>query len=565
MSANYIRGALKSSGSTIVLRNGGTYTLTLAAASLASANRVFTFPDVASDTVALVAATQTLTNKTLTAPALSGAVTLTGATTISGAALTVLDSEFTIQDQGSASKTINFQLSGLTSPRTWTFPNDGDTFVGLSMVQTLQNKTLTSCVISSTTTGTLTASSYDFIASSDPTTGFRFSTDGITVGAIRQLKLPNSAADTLVGAAATQDLTNKTVNKVTITAPATSATLTVADGKTLTANASITLTGTDATQLSLAGNLTTSGANALTLTTSGATNVTLPTTGTLATLGGAETFSGVKSFSAAPKLLDQTALRFYDSDSSHYVGLKAPATTTANLDWTLPSADGTTGQVLKTDGSGALGWVSALTNPATAAVTIDGSADEVQLTVQGNATQTSNILVVEKSDGTDLLQVTNTSGTNIRGTTTNDSAATGFVGEFLQQSRVQSAAQAITTATATNVTATALTLTAGDWDIFGAVAVEGTASTSFTGVAASISKTSATLSANDTIAVPTSGEVRARWTSAANVAGNASPIVVPLACRASISSTTTFYLVVTAIFTVSTATNYGSIWARRVR
>lgn len=43
--------------------------------------------------------------------------------------------------------------------------------------------------------------------------------------------------------------TATSVNKVTITAPATSATLTIADGKTLTANNSITFAGTDATTM----------------------------------------------------------------------------------------------------------------------------------------------------------------------------------------------------------------------------------------------------------------------------------------------------------------------------
>lgn len=43
--------------------------------------------------------------------------------------------------------------------------------------------------------------------------------------------------------------TATSVNKVAITAPATSATITIADGKTLTANKSITLTGTDSTTM----------------------------------------------------------------------------------------------------------------------------------------------------------------------------------------------------------------------------------------------------------------------------------------------------------------------------
>lgn len=47
--------------------------------------------------------------------------------------------------------------------------------------------------------------------------------------------------------------TATSVNKVTITAPASSATLTVADGKTFTVNNSVTLSGTDSTTLTLPG------------------------------------------------------------------------------------------------------------------------------------------------------------------------------------------------------------------------------------------------------------------------------------------------------------------------
>jgi hypothetical protein len=66
------------------------------------------------------------------------------------------------------------------------------------------------------------------------------------------------------------------INKVAITAPATSATLTLADGKTLTVNNTITFSGTDATTM------------------------TLPTTdATLARTDAAQTFTGTQTFGGA--------------------------------------------------------------------------------------------------------------------------------------------------------------------------------------------------------------------------------------------------------------------------
>ena len=55
----------------------------------------------------------------------------------------------------------------------------------------------------------------------------------------------------------------------------------------------------------------------------------------------------------------QRELRFKDSDSSNYVGFKSPATVSTNLVWTLPATDGTTGQVLSTNGSAVLSWATA--------------------------------------------------------------------------------------------------------------------------------------------------------------------------------------------------------------
>src|SRR3989338_4197383 len=57
-------------------------------------------------------------------------------------------------------------------------------------------------------------------------------------------------------------------------------------------------------------------------------------------------------------LAAQADLRLADSDSSNYLALQAPATVTSNVTWTLPSVDGTSGQILTTNGSGTLSWAS---------------------------------------------------------------------------------------------------------------------------------------------------------------------------------------------------------------
>ena len=57
-----------------------------------------------------------------------------------------------------------------------------------------------------------------------------------------------------------------TVNKVTLTAPATGSTLTIADGKTFTASNSITLAGTDAKTLTVSNSITLAGTDSTTMT-----------------------------------------------------------------------------------------------------------------------------------------------------------------------------------------------------------------------------------------------------------------------------------------------------------
>lgn len=85
-----------------------------------------------------------------------------------------------------------------------------------------------------------------------------------------------------------------------------------------------------------------------------------------------ETGTGAAVFASAPALTSPTVTtnldllaaaeaRFYNAGGTFYTGFKGGAAA-ANKIWTLPTADGSTDQVLKTDGSGALGWSTVATD-----------------------------------------------------------------------------------------------------------------------------------------------------------------------------------------------------------
>lgn len=60
-----------------------------------------------------------------------------------------------------------------------------------------------------------------------------------------------------------------------------------------------------------------------------------------------------------PLLLARGQLKFYDSDSSNYIALRAASTVATDYVFNLPTADGTSGQVLQTDGAGNLSFAAA--------------------------------------------------------------------------------------------------------------------------------------------------------------------------------------------------------------
>jgi hypothetical protein len=174
------------------IAGGGSNFVTLQYVSSSNPS-TFEFPDVnGTDTVVGVAATQSLTNKTLTAPTIvSGLVvggnTLTlpsSADTLVGRATTDSLSNKTLVGPyiwGPGAGTAQLQYVNTATGHIFSIPDPGgdDTFVTLTASQTLTNKTLTSPVIGTiSNTGTLT--------------------------------LPTST-DTLVGKATTDTLTNKTL------------------------------------------------------------------------------------------------------------------------------------------------------------------------------------------------------------------------------------------------------------------------------------------------------------------------------------------------------------------
>jgi len=85
-------------------------------------------------------------------------------------------------------------------------------------------------------------------------------------------------------------------------------------------------------------------------------STSISTTGTIsagaADLNGNVTLQG--SGSSSRKLI------LNDGTNAKYVALQAPDTVSTSTTWVLPSSDGTGGQVLTTNGSGALGWASGL-------------------------------------------------------------------------------------------------------------------------------------------------------------------------------------------------------------
>lgn len=168
---------------------------------------------------------------------------------------------------------------------------------------------------------------------------------------------------------------------------------------------------------------------------------------------------------------------------------------------------------------------------------------------------TSPTMVTPVLGAASATSIAFSSTSGIIGTTTNNDAAAGSVGEYISASVSGGSPTILTTNTTINLTS--ISLTAGDWDVWCSVGLAGGSGILIQNVAVGASSTSTTFPAE----VGGGAYVSLPYASSANGA-----IILPTGqARFSLSGTTTIYMVVRVTFTVAALGAYGIIAARRVR
>ena len=164
-----------------------------------------------------------------------------------------------------------------------TLPLVDGTLATLAGTETLSNKTLVAPALGTPVSGVATnlTGTAAGLTAGNVTTNANLTGPIASVGNLTSISAQTGAGTTFVVQTSPTLITPvlgvataTSINKIAITAPASGATLTIADGKTLTANASLTLAGTDSTTMTFPS-----------------------TTATIARTDAAQTFTGVQTFS----------------------------------------------------------------------------------------------------------------------------------------------------------------------------------------------------------------------------------------------------------------------------
>ena len=187
---------------------------------------------------------------------------------------------------------------------------------------------------------------------------------------------------------------------------------------------------------------------------------------------------------------------------------------------------------------------------ATAYATVVRGTSEVDLMAG-----TSKALAATAAGVVLLGSLTTSQTAGIVGTTTNNNANTGAVGEYLTANQSVGAPLSLTSNIALDVIS--IPLTAGDWDVQGTPYFAFGTTTTCSGISCWISTTSATY--------PGFGGATTSYNLAIAAASGQSLGWPTPTVRISLSGTTTVYMSAAATFATSTMTVGGSIRARRVR
>lgn len=224
-------------------------------------------------------------------------------------------------------------------------------------------------------------------------------------------------------------------------------------------------------------------------------------------------------------------------------------------------ADVATGSYLASGGIGvAPAWSAFGANVATWLATPSSANLAAAVTDETGSGQlvfaTSPTLVTPVLGAASATSVSFSSTSGVIGTTTNNNAAAGSVGEIIESTVLVGAPVSLTNNTAANVTS--ISLTAGDWNVWGTAcftAGAGTTIAVLAGWTSSASATFPTFAANPSLIYLGSTFV-----------GNGSSEAIPVSMqRISVAGTTTVYLSVYATFAVGTLGGFGYIGARRAR